>query len=55
MILECKGTCAPVAPLFKGQGSGAPVMHPQAGGQGRCPRRPCPQLIFLQASVQRTR
>jgi len=31
MILVCKGTCAPVAPPFNGQGGSAPVMHPRSG------------------------
>jgi len=31
MILVCKGTCAPVAPSFKGQGGSAPVMHLRSG------------------------
>jgi len=30
-MLLCKGTCAPVAPTFKGQGGSAPVMHPRSG------------------------
>ena len=34
MILVCKGTCVPVAPLFKGQGGSAPVMHPRSGVPG---------------------
>jgi len=31
MILQCKGTCAPVAPLSKGKGGGASVMHARSG------------------------
>jgi len=31
MMLLCKGTCAPMAPPFKGQGDSAPVMHPRSG------------------------
>jgi len=27
MTLVCKGTCAPVAPILKGKGGSAPVMH----------------------------
>jgi len=30
MILVCKGTCAPVAPPFIGQGGNATVMHPRS-------------------------
>jgi len=31
MILLCKGTYAPVAPPFTGQGDNAPVMHLRSG------------------------
>jgi len=31
MILVCKGTCAPVAPLLKGRGGSALVMHHRSG------------------------
>ena len=31
MILLCKGTCASVAPLSKGRGGSAPVMHLRSG------------------------
>jgi len=31
MILLCKGTCAPVATPFKGQGGSVPVMQPRYG------------------------
>jgi len=34
MILICKGTCAPVASPFKGQGGSAPVIHPRSGVRG---------------------
>jgi len=34
MILQCKGTCAPVAPLSKGKGGGAPVMHARSDVPG---------------------
>jgi len=34
MILVCKGTCDPVAPLFKGQGGSGPGMHPRSGAPG---------------------
>jgi len=34
MIHQCKGTCVPVAPLSKGKGGGAPVMHARSGVPG---------------------
>ena len=34
MILICKGTCAPVASPFRGQGGSAPVMHPVPASLG---------------------
>jgi len=36
MVLVCKGTCAPVAPPFKGQGGSALVMQPRSGVPGLC-------------------
>jgi len=35
MMLLCKGTCAPVAPPFKGQEGIVPVMHPRSGVPGK--------------------
>jgi len=48
MILLCKGTCAPVAPLFKGQGGSAPVMHPVPASLARGEKNyTAPSKIYL--------
>jgi len=45
MILVCKGTYAPVAPLSKVRGGSAPLMHPRSGVPALSPNHQFAQRI----------
>ena len=53
MILVCKGTCAPVAPPFIGQGDSAPVMHPRSGVPGYRFFLPDDQILNVADSIKK--